>query len=414
MVLCPGTLCSVTAAERLLQGVVHCESREHLAGRLNRGEPLRIKFGIDPSAPDLHLGHTVPMRLLRRWQAEGHLPVVVIGDYTARIGDPSGRSVTRPQLTAQEVELNAQTYLDQLFLTIDRDRTEVRRQSEWFDAFDLVAVMHLANSATVAQLLQRTDFEQRMRGEQPIGVNELFYPLLQGYDSVAVRADVELGGSDQLFNLLRGRDLQMAYGQAPQDIVTVPLLEGLDGKRKMSKSLGNAVAITDKATKQFGQLMRIPDELIPRYLELLTNSSDEDVRMVERQLQEGTLHPRDAKADLAEDLVAGLHSEVEAAAARREFFRVHRDHELPSEIPAAEVDLRITWDIRDLLVASGLTSSKSEAARLVRSGAIELGGARVGDWRTPVAPQTGTVLRVGARRAVRLISDRDHAADSLA
>ncbi|MGC1184562.1 MAG: tyrosine--tRNA ligase, partial [Candidatus Dormiibacterota bacterium] len=212
----------MTTAERLLAGVVHCENREHLSERLNHGESLRIKFGIDPSAPDLHLGHMVPMRLLRLWQGEGHLPVFVIGDFTARIGDPSGRSATRPQLSVEEVEANAATYLAQLFCVVDPTRAEVRRQSEWYDGFDLVAVLRLANTATVSQLLQRTDFEQRMRSEQAVGVQELFYPLLQAYDSVAVRADVELGGSDQLFNLLRGRDVQVAYGQPPQDVITVP------------------------------------------------------------------------------------------------------------------------------------------------------------------------------------------------
>jgi tyrosyl-tRNA synthetase len=392
----------VTTAESLLRGVVQCENREHLSERLNRGEPLRIKFGIDPSAPDIHLGHMVPMRLLRRWQAEGHLPVLVIGDYTARIGDPTGRSVTRPQLTVEEVEANAKTYLDQLFCVINPERTEVRRQSEWYDGFDLVEVLRLANTATVAQLLQRSDFEQRMRTEQPIGVHELFYPLLQGYDSVAIRADVELGGSDQLFNLLRGRDVQVAYGQAPQDIVTVPLLEGLDGEKKMSKSLGNAVAVADTPGSQFGQLMSIPDLLITRYQALLTDIQKEQLERMARELQDGSLNPRDAKADLAELLVSELHDKAQASAAREEFFSVHRDHQLPSAIAEVAIPNQSSWDVRDLLVAAGMAKSKSEAARLVQGGAVELAGARVGDWREPVTVVFGAVLKVGARRVARL------------
>lgn len=393
----------MTTADELLRGVVHCENRERLSERLERGDSLRIKFGIDPSAPDIHLGHLVPMRLLRRWQLRGHLPVLVIGDFTARIGDPTGRSVTRPQLTVDEVEANAQTYLDQLFCVIDRGQAEVRRQSEWYDGFDLVAVLRLANTATVAQLLQRGDFDQRMRSEQPIGVHELFYPLLQGYDSVAIRADVELGGSDQLFNLMRGREVQAAYGQPPQDIVTVPLLEGLDGEKKMSKSLGNAVAVADRPTSQFGQLMSLPDPLITRYLSLLTDISENDLARTESELQQGILNPRDAKADLAQQLVSMLHDPAQANSAREEFFRVHRDRDLPSEIPEVAVSMQNRWDIRELLLAAGLAKSKGEAARLVQGSAVQLAGERVSDWRQPVALHPGAVLQVGNRRVVRLI-----------
>lgn len=390
-------------SERLLQGVVHCESRERLSERLERGAPLRIKFGIDPSAPDLHLGHLVPMRLLRRWQAAGHLPVLVIGDFTAQIGDPSGRSAARPQLTAEEVDANARTYLDQLFCVVDPEGVEVRRQSEWYDSFDLVEVLRLANTATVAQLLQRTDFEQRMRSEQPIGVQELFYPLLQGYDSVAIRADVELGGSDQLFNLLRGRDVQAAYGQPPQDVITVPLLEGLDGERKMSKSLGNAVAVADTAASQFGQLMSLPDPLITRYLRLLTDTPADELEHIEHALEDGSLNPRDAKANLAELLVTELHDSTQASAARDEFFSVHRDRQLPKAIEEVTVPGNRAWDFRDLLIAAGMAQSKSEAARLIQGGAVELEGKRIGDWRDPVQLVHPVVLKVGARRVVRII-----------
>ncbi|MFZ0994707.1 MAG: tyrosine--tRNA ligase [Candidatus Dormiibacterota bacterium] len=392
----------MTRSEILLHGVVNCENRNHLASRLDRGESLRIKFGVDPSAPDLHLGHLVPMGLLRHWQEAGHLPILVIGDFTARIGDPSGRSVTRPQLTVEEVEANAKTYLEQLFCVVDPDRVEVRRQSEWYDEFDLVAVLRLANTATVAQLLQRSDFEQRMRAEQAIGVQELFYPLLQGYDSVAIRADVELGGSDQLFNLLRGRDVQVAYGQPPQDIITVPLLEGLDGQKKMSKSLGNAVAVADPPGSQFGQLMSLPDQLIPRYLALLTDTAADELERIQRGLEDGSLNPRDAKADLAEHLVSQLHDPSLARAARAEFFRVHRDGGLPSAIDEAKIPYRSAWDLRDLLVAAGMAQSKGEAARLIQGGAVELEGEKLRNWREPLVVSSGAVLKVGTRRVVRL------------
>ena len=330
-------------------------------------------------------------------------PVLVIGDFTARIGDPSGRSVTRPQLTAGEVDANAKTYLDQLFSVVDADRVEVRRQSEWYDGFDLVAVLRLANTATVAQLLQRTDFEQRMRSEQPVGVQELFYPLLQGYDSVAVRADVELGGSDQLFNLLRGREVQAAYGQPPQDIVTVPLLEGLDGEKKMSKSLGNAVAVVDTPQSQFGQLMSLPDPLITRYLRLLTDTPAEEVELTDQGLGDGSLNPRDAKADLAERLVAELHDPAQARAARAEFFSVHRDRQLPRTIDEVSIPALENWDARDLLVASGMANSKSEAARLIQGGAVELEGVRIVEWRELLTVRPGAVLKVGNRRVARLV-----------
>jgi tyrosyl-tRNA synthetase len=392
----------VTTAERLLSGVVHCESRQHLSERLDRGDRLRIKFGIDPSAPDIHLGHLVPMRLLRKWQREGHLPVLVIGDFTARIGDPTGRSATRPQLSVGEVQANAKTYLDQLFCVVDPDQAEVRRQSEWYQSFDLAAVLRLASTATVAQLLQRSDFEQRVRSELPVSFHELFYPLLQGYDSVAIQADVELGGTDQLFNLMRGREVQEAYGQRRQDIVTVPLLEGLDGEKKMSKSLGNAIAVTEAPGSQFGQLMSIPDRLITRYLALLTDASAEELADTERSLQGGTVNPRDAKADMAEQLVSVLHGPVRAQGAREEFFRVHRDHDLPSQIPNVSLPVHRQWDIRELLVAAGLAQSKGEAARLVQGGAVELAGQRVGDWRKPLTVEPGVVLRAGPRRVVRL------------
>lgn len=391
------------SAEQLLRGVVHCQDREHLESRLGQGERLRIKFGIDPSAPDLHLGHTVPLRLLQRWQRAGQLPVLVVGDVTAQIGDPSGRSETRPQLSAAQVEANAQTYLDQLFRVLDRGQeVEVRRQSEWFSELDLAAILRLTATATVSQLLQRADFEQRLRAHRPIAFHELLYPLLQGYDSVAVQADVELGGTDQLFNLLLGRAVQEAYGTPPQDVVTVPLLEGLDGVRKMSKSLGNAVGVSDEAANQFGQLMSLPDALIVRYRELLTDADPAELAALARGLEQGSVHPRDAKADMAEAVIGQLQGADEAARARQEFFAVHRDGQLPTQVAEVTLSRAERWDARDLLVEAGLASSRSEAGRLIRGGAVELDGERLGGWREPVGFRSGAVLRVGPRRAVRL------------
>ncbi|MHB1638994.1 MAG: tyrosine--tRNA ligase [Candidatus Dormibacteria bacterium] len=390
-----------TPAVELLRGVVDCVDRSRLEARLNQGRRLRIKFGVDPSAPDIHLGHTVPLRLLRRWQERGHLPVVIIGDYTARIGDPTGRSTTRPQLSQDQVDANARTYLDQLFRVVDQSRVEVRRQSEWFTEFGLDHVLRLARTTTVAQLLQRSDFDQRMRAEQPIGVHELFYPLLQGYDSVAVEADVELGGTDQLFNLLRGREVQAAYGMPAQDIVTVPLLVGLDGQRKMSKSLGNAVAVADTPGQQFGQLMSVPDPLIMPYLELLTEADPDELRTMRRGLDGGTLHPRDLKAEMAARVVAQFHGEEAARAASAEFDTVFRDHQLPADVPEVRISQDLV-DVRELLVEVGLAGSRSEAARLVTQGGVRIDDSLVQSWKDPVRLSDGAVLRVGKRRLVRL------------
>jgi tyrosyl-tRNA synthetase len=390
-----------TVADDLLRGVADCIDRERLEAKLNSGQSLRIKLGVDPSAPDLHLGHTVPMRLLRRWQARGHLPVLIIGDYTARIGDPSGRSATRPQLSKEEVERNAATYLEQLFAVLDRERVEVRHQSEWYEGFDLNQVLALARTATVAQLLQRSDFDKRIQEKRPIGVHELFYPLLQGYDSVAIQADVELGGTDQLFNLLQGREVQLAYGLPPQEVITVPLLVGLDGTRKMSKSLDNAVAVAESPEQQFGQLMSLPDGQTLRYLELLTDADPLELQEFERGLEDGTVHPRDLKAEMATRIVSQFHGLASANAAGAEFSKIHRDHQLPSEVGEVEVPPGLA-DVRDLLTAAHLAQSRSEAVRLVRQGAVKIGDTRLTDWSGPVDYEDGSVLRVGKRRTVRL------------
>ncbi|MHB8394522.1 MAG: tyrosine--tRNA ligase [Candidatus Dormibacteria bacterium] len=391
----------MTPAAGLLRGVVDCVDRERLERRLNSGAELRIKFGVDPSAPDIHLGHTVPMRLLRRWQESGHLPILIIGDYTARIGDPTGRSVTRPQLTVAEVEENTKTYLRQLYSVVDEGRVELHYQSEWYGAFGLDKVLELARTTTVAQLLQRADFDQRMSNQQAIGVHELFYPLLQGYDSVAIRADVELGGTDQLFNLLRGREVQQEYGLAPQDIITVPLLVGLDGERKMSKSFGNAVAVAESADQQYGQLMSAPDSVTLRYLELLTDTDPQELAQLRAGLEAGTVHPRNLKAEMAARVVQLFHGEEGAAAAAAEFARVFRDKQLPANIPEV-VLLAEPIEARDLLVQTKMATSRSEAGRLIFQGAVRIDEMRLESREAHLELRDGSILRVGPRRVVRL------------
>jgi tyrosyl-tRNA synthetase len=321
--------------DEFARGTEHLEDRAHLAARLERGDRLRIKFGVDPTAPDIHLGHTVPMRRLRAWQEAGHLPVIIIGDWTARIGDPTGRSETRPPLPAETVAANAQTYLDQLFSILDRERTEVRFQSEWFDGVGLAEILRLCAGRTVGQLLQRADFSERMAAERPIGVHELLYPLLQGYDSVAVDADLEIGGTDQLFNLLAARDVQRWYGRPVQDVATFPILEGTDGVRKMSKSLGNYIGVAERAEDQYGKAMSIPDGLIVRWLTLVTDVPVAEVEEIARGLAAGEANPRDAKARLARAIVAQFHGDAAAEAAEAAFRRVHSAGGLPVEMPEA-------------------------------------------------------------------------------
>jgi tyrosyl-tRNA synthetase len=321
--------------DEFTRGTEHVEDRAHLAARLARGDRLRIKFGVDPTAPDIHLGHTVPMRRLRAWQEAGHLPVVIIGDWTARIGDPTGRSETRPPLSPETVAANARTYLDQLFAILDRERTEVRFQSEWFDGIGLAEILRLCAGRTVGQLLQRADFSERMAAERPIGVHELLYPLLQGYDSVAVDADLEIGGTDQLFNLLAARDVQRWYGRAVQDVATFPLLEGTDGVRKMSKSYGNYIGVAESAEEQYGKAMSIPDELIVRWLSLATDVPAAEVEEIARGLAADEVNPRDAKARLARAIVTQFHSAAAAQAAEDAFRHVHSSGGLPAEMPEA-------------------------------------------------------------------------------
>jgi tyrosyl-tRNA synthetase len=381
-------------------GAVEIINREHLKTRIERGDRLRVKLGLDPTKPDIHLGHTVQLRALRRYQEHGHQAVLIIGDWTARIGDPSGQNITRPQLTKEEVNAAATTYLEQAWKILDEGETEVRRQSEWFDKMHLQDVVQLTSRYTVARMLAREDFAKRTKEGRPVGMHELLYPLLQAYDSVAVKSDLELGGTDQTFNLLVGRDIQEAYGQPPQDIQTMPLLEGLDGVQKMSKSLNNYIGIDEPPDVMFRKAMGIPDELILRYLTLATSSSPVAVKNSAERLQAGT-NPRDVKKDLATGIVTEFHSASAAARARVDFERTVQAGKRPEVIEPAEVT-RDRQSLASLFVLADLASSKSEARRLAAQGGLYLDGNVVTNVDQVVEPQEGWVLQRGSHRFRRL------------
>jgi len=376
-------------------GAVDIINREHLKSRIERGDRLRVKLGLDPTRPDIHLGHTVVLRALRRYQEHGHRAVLIIGDWTARIGDPSGQNVTRPQLTKEEVTAAAKTYLDQAWKILDRSDTEVRYQSEWFDKMRLEDVVQLTSRYTVARMLARDDFAKRTKEGRPVGMHELLYPLLQAYDSVAVRSDLELGGTDQTFNLLVGRDIQEAYGQPPQDIQTMPLLEGLDGVQKMSKSLDNYIGIDEPAEVMYRKAMAVPDNLILRYLELTTDASPAQIADEARALRDGE-NPRDVKQRLAERLVHQFHPDASPDAYRQEggAFRSAGPEEV--SVVAAE------RTIAQLFVDAGLASSKSEARRLAGQHGLAINDQPVSSAEEKVTPRDGWVLRRGSHRVVRL------------
>lgn len=376
-------------------GAVEIIDREHLKARIDRGDRLRVKLGLDPTKPDIHLGHTVVLRTLRRFQQHGHTAVLIIGDWTARIGDPSGQNVTRPQLSKEEVQVAAETYLHQTWKILDERLTEVRFQSEWFDPMRLQDVVQLGSRYTVARMLAREDFAKRYKEGRAIGMHELLYPLLQAYDSVAVRSDLELGGTDQTFNLLVGRDIQEAFGQPPQDILTTPLLEGLDGVQKMSKSLDNYIGIDEPPQVMYRKAMAIPDVLILRYFNLLTDLSPTELAAEEAALRDGE-NPRDVKRRLAERLVRQFHPGVEATA--------YRDASggFVSTGPAEKRLAPGERSIADLFVEVGLAASKSEARRLAAQGGITVDGKPVTSADQRITPGGGMLLQRGAHRVVRL------------
>jgi tyrosyl-tRNA synthetase len=379
-----------------------------LAEKLALGRPLRVKLGVDPSRPDLTLGHAVVLRKLRQFQDLGHTAVLIIGDFTARIGDPSGRSETRPMLTLDEVAANARTYLDQAGRVIDTEQAELRGNAEWLAPMPMDELIRLASVATVAQMLEREDFRGRYQQGEPISVVEFLYPLFQGYDSVAVEADVELGGTDQTFNLLMGREVQRSYGIEPQVVLTVPLLEGTDGVRKMSKSFDNYIGLTEAPEEMFGKLMRIPDGLIVRYLRLCSDVDPGEIAGIEAGLADGSLHPGEQKRRMASALVDLYHGPAAGRAAEERFDLVFREHEVPADVQEREIPRGALRDgkvwLPRLLVELGLADSNGDARRKLDQGGVRVDGVPVADPEAEFTPSDlhGRVIQVGKRRFVRL------------
>lgn len=376
---------------------------EELVEKLKKGQPLRVKAGFDPTAPDLHLGHTVLLNKLRQFQELGHKVLFLIGDFTGMIGDPTGKSATRPPLTPEEVQQNAKTYTEQVFKILKPELTEVVFNSTWISKLGAAGMLKLAATHTVARMLERDDFSKRYKNNQPIAIHEFLYPLLQGYDSVELKADVELGGTDQKFNLLMGRELQKHFGQSPQCVLTMPLLEGLDGVNKMSKSLGNYIGITEAPQEIFGKIMSVSDELMWRYYELLSlNHSLQDIARMKKRATSGE-NPRNFKVALAQEIVGRFHGKQAALDALDEFERVHRQGALPENIP--DLDLSIEGDaigIAQLLKQSGLTSSTSEALRMIEQGAVKLDETKVTDKALSLARGTSVIAQVGKRKFARI------------
>jgi tyrosyl-tRNA synthetase len=383
-------------AAELARGTAEVISPAELAARIGLGRPLRIKLGMDPTAPDLHLGHSLTLKKLRDFQNAGHTVIFLVGDFTAMIGDPTGRSETRKPLTRDEIERNAETYRAQAFKILDRELTVVRFNSEWMNELGVRRLIEIAAKVSVARILERDDFEKRLAEQEPLFLHELLYPVIQGYDSVALEADLEVGGTDQKFNMLVGRELQRHFGQAPQVVMTMPLLEGLDGVRKMSKSYGNCVGLTDKPEDMYGKLMSVPDQLMVRYYELLTNTPPAEIAAI----KSGGVHPMEAKKRLARTIVDEYHGEPAAARAEHYFESKFQRR----EIPAATQVFRIAEDlwICELMKQLRFTPSTSEARRLVSQGAVRVDGRTITDVNFRFVPGEHKVLEVGKRRVARI------------
>jgi tyrosyl-tRNA synthetase len=383
-------------AAAIARGAVEVISQAELAAKLALGRPLRIKLGMDPTAPDLHLGHSIVLKKLRDFQNAGHTVIFLVGDFTAMIGDPTGRNETRKPLSRTEIERNAETYREQAYKILDRELTEVRFNSEWMNTVNVADLIKIAATLSVARLLERDDFEQRLAAQEPLFLHEILYPVIQAYDSVALKADLEIGGTDQKFNMLVGRDLQRHFGQEPQAVMTMPLLEGLDGERKMSKSLGNYVGLTDKPEDIYGKLMSVSDKLMVRYYELLTSATPAEIAAV----KSGAMHPMEAKKRLARTLVTEYHGQPAASRAEEYFESKHQRREVPAN---AQV-YRIAEDlwICELMKQLQFTPSTSEARRLVSQGAVRVDGRTITDVNFRFVPGEHKVLEVGKRRVARI------------
>lgn len=376
---------------------------EKLRRSVTTGVPLRIKLGLDPTAPDIHLGHTVVLRKLKQFQDLGHQIIIIIGDFTGRIGDPSGKSETRKQLSEEAIQANARTYEEQIFRILDKNKTQVVFNSSWLAPLNFADVVKLAAKYTVARMLEREDFNRRFKECRPISVHEFFYPLMQGYDSVALKADVEFGGTDQKFNLLMGRHLQEEYGQEPQIAIMMPILEGLDGVNKMSKSLGNYIGINETPSEIYGKAMSIPDELMLRYYELVTDLSLDQLETIKQKLGDGTLHPRDAKMNLAHTLVRLYHGNESANFAQSEFIKVFQKHDVPEDMPVIAVPDKSKIWLPKLLVQLELAASNGEARRSLQQGAVKIDNQKVMDPDVEIEPMTGMIVQVGKRRFAKIL-----------
>lgn len=383
----------------IARGATEIISEAELKSKLNKNRPLTIKAGFDPTAPDLHLGHTVLINKMRQFQDLGHKVVFLIGDFTGMIGDPSGRNVTRPPLTQADVAENAKTYKEQIFKILDPEKTQIRFNSEWMSSMNAADMIKLASTYTVARMLERDDFEKRYKSHQPISIHEFLYPLIQGYDSVALQADIELGGSDQKFNLLMGRELQKHFNQDPQVILTMPLLEGLDGVQKMSKSYNNYIGINESPDDMFGKIMSISDDLMWRYFELLSFRPMTEIEKLEQQVQDGA-NPRDVKMQLAQEIITRFHNATAAKKAQEDFIARFRNGAMPEDIP--EITLEGNAPIANLLKQAGLVSSTSDALRMIQQGAVKIDGEKISDNIT-IESGTEHIYQVGKRRFAKVI-----------
>ncbi|MBI5184662.1 MAG: tyrosine--tRNA ligase [Nitrospinae bacterium] len=396
--------------ELLERGAVEIISVEELVKKMEvsalEGRPLKVKAGFDPTAPDLHLGHTVLIQKMKHFQELGHQVIFLIGDYTGMIGDPSGKSETRKVLTRNEVKKNAETYKEQIFKILNPEKTRIVFNSSWMEKMSATDIIELSAKYTVARMLERDDFQKRYNSRQPISIHEFLYPLIQGYDSVVLEADVELGGNDQKFNLLVGRDLQKAHGMAPQAIITVPLLEGTDGTQKMSKSLNNYIGITEPAREIYGKIMSISDDLMLRYYELLSDISSKEFDRLKEGMRTGAINPKGVKSMLARELAARYHSLEEASAAEGEFNRIFQKKGMPDEIPEA----RVRWEkerkwIVHVIVEAGLAKSSSEARRLIKEGAVSINDEKVNNEMMELAKEGRFIIKVGKKRFAKIVQE---------
>ena len=388
----------------ILKGAADCVNREELLKKLEKGTPLTVKLGLDPSAPDIHLGHAVVLRKIKQMQDLGHRAVIVIGDFTGKIGDPTGKSKGRTALSDEQVRANAATYCEQIFKVLDKDKTDVRFNSEWLAKLTFEDVIRLASTTTVARILERDDFQNRYRNQTPIGLHEFFYPLMQAYDSVALQADIELGGSDQTFNVLMGRNLQKAFGQEQQIALFMPILEGLDGVEKMSKSLGNYIGVSEDASVMFKKVMEVPDELIIRYFELATDEHPDRVEEIRKELERGK-NPRDVKYELAGIITALYHGEEEMKAARNFYDQAFSKGAIPDDVPETALpgEKATLAEVIPVLKEQGLIQSRNEFTRLLKQGGVQLDGEKIGMEALEQEVAAGSVLKIGKKKFLRFV-----------